>query len=258
MVGRHRRPDVGGLGRIALDLVLLFVGTALASIALTNSIRFYVIPGMRWPVLATAILLALLAVADMAVAVTMRRARRHVGAGIDHSHAHGHAPSRLPWLLVLPAALLLFVVPAPIGASGAGEYSPAGGAGRAAGLSALPAGDAPEISLVDLYLRAEDPEDTSLRGREFTVTGQLLPDDAGRTRIGRVVITCCAADATTISAHLDPASGETLAGIPGDAWVSAVATAVPREPDADFDGPVIHLVSATPIAPPASPYAAPR
>ncbi|ANI91448.1 TIGR03943 family putative permease subunit [Dietzia timorensis] len=239
------------LGRGAADCVLLFLGAALVVIALNGTVHLYLAPSMRWPVLIAGLLIMGLAAADAALG----GGENSHSEGHRHSHVHSHDPARLPWLLLVPGALLLFVVPGPIGADASDEYTVRSGAMYS---GPLPPGNAPEISIQELWVRAERPEDHSLDGRELTLTGQVL-DDGGRPRIGRVIITCCAADAKTISAGVSAESAHLLDGIAPGEWVRAVVSESPRDNADPSDGsPTVAVRDVLPIDPPDSPYETPR
>lgn len=238
------------LGRSAGNCVLIFLGAALIIIAANGTVRLYLAPYMRCPVLVAGLAVLGLAAADTLSSV----ARRSRAGDTDNSQEHSHDPGLLPWLLLVPGALLLFVVPGPIGASADEHYTV-----RDGGMYSTPLADgaAPEISIQELWVRSERTEDHSLDGREVTLTGQLL-DDGGRSRIGRVVITCCAADAKTISAGIDAGSERLADGLRPGVWVRAVVSESDEDSDPDDPSPTVTLHEIEKIDPPDSPYETPH
>lgn len=180
-------------------MLLVLLGGALAKIALDGSALNYVKPGLLPWLAATGfvvVVLGLLAVA--------RDVRAHQPAPDQHHHGRG---ARSPWLLLLPVLAIFLVAPPALGASSVGE-----GDGRSVATSSgvstqtfppLPAGDAPEVSLVDLVQRSVWDRAGSLDGREVTLTGFVVRGAAGGTDLARLVISCCAADALPVRVQLD-------------------------------------------------------
>ena len=205
------------------------------------------------------------------------------------AHGHDHASSKSPWLILVPVLVLLLVAPPALGAdavarnassqalagatfaaadqpgsgdaTGGGGYKFNDGSGSAADSAGsrrtmhFPAleGQNPSVGLKDLILRALYDADYSVRDVPVTVTGFLAPAgqgyDDGYT-IARMVISCCAADASPMQLHV---AGE--APYPANTWVQAVVTV-----DADsatLDNgyvPTVAVGSITPVEQPSDPY----
>lgn len=237
------------MDRITRSLVLLLVGIALLAIVLRGSYRFYVIEAMYVPLLATGLVFIALAVLDTVLLVS--------GKGLVDGHgAHDHEPRRLPWLLALPALLLLFVVPAPISAlraSGSAQLPTERVQEAAAQLAPLPSGPAPEINLMEVYLRTA-AQDGTLDERDVTIAGEVRRE-GDQVRISRVIITCCAADARAMSVRIAPDTAHLLDAVAEGGWVRAVVRAVPgsANPDTDYE-PEVRVASARAVDSPATPY----
>ncbi|OUC91037.1 TIGR03943 family putative permease subunit, partial [Streptomyces swartbergensis] len=131
----------------------------------------------------------------------------------------GPAGPRVAWFLTLPAlALLLFPPPA------LGSYSAERDADRRAArgvgtFPALPAGNPLDITLGDFGSRAVYDSGRSLRGRTVRLTGFVTRDDDGTWYVTRLLVSCCAADATTAKAEVRGAGAP-----PVDTWVTVTGT----------------------------------
>ena len=105
------------------NVVLFLLGMCTAAIVVTGTFTRYVKPTLMPWLAVTAVLLVVLA---LSAAIRDARARGRRGDDADHhdgDNAHEHR-SAVVWLLVLPVALLGFVVPPALGARAAGARSP--------------------------------------------------------------------------------------------------------------------------------------
>jgi len=218
--------------RDAQHVLLVLVGGVLVKIVLDGSYLRYVKPWSAVPVLAAGVVLV--AVALIALVRDLRPAGVATGAGAagpDHDHDHGDRAGPAAWMLVLPVLALLLVVPPALGSAALG-----GSGARTAPTVATPAdeplppGDAPALGLLDVVSRAASDPYGPVTARDVTVTGFLVP--AARTPppgatgldVARLVISCCAADASAVRLHLaDPdglLAGASPGGPAGDRWVA--------------------------------------
>ena len=169
---------------------------------------------------------------------------------------------RVPgWLPILALIAALFVLALYLGrptgdAEGFGGTDAAATAGRG-GLGPLPGGPAPEVGMLELSRRAVSAPAT-LDGRDVTILATLARDGGG-TRLGRVVITCCAADATTVTVRVAaPDARRFLAAMPAGAWVRAVVRVVPGTATRETGHvPEVTVRAATAVPAPANPYETP-
>ncbi|MEJ2889759.1 TIGR03943 family putative permease subunit [Actinomycetospora aeridis] len=242
------------MSRDTQHVLLVLVGGVLVKIVVDGSYLRYVKPWSATPVLLAGVVLVTVAVVGM---VRDLRGRAPAGAGHDHLD-HGAGPSA--WMLVLPVLALLLVVPPALGSAAVD-----GVGARAAPVSAvaddpLPAGDAPALGLLDVVSRTAADPSGPLTTRDVTVTGFLVPargapTGAGAVDLARLVITCCAADASTVRVHLaDPrgALGEAATGGSGDdRWVAVRGRVVAGTGTPD-DGhvPTLSVTSWSPVATP--------
>jgi putative membrane protein len=228
------------------NLVLLLVGLSTAVMLVKGTYLNYVKPGLLpWLAVAAAVLVTL---GLVAIVRDLRSARHEHG----DEHGHRHQPW-LGWLLLIPIAMVAFVVPPPLDASGAAP-APVSAPQRRA-FPPLPAGDAPTVSLPEVVMRAAADSTNSLAGRSITLTGFTL-HGTDQVDLARVVIVCCAADAQLARIHLTGPAAPSVADHPEDTWLQIEGQIVPGSSHAE-DGfiPTMTVTSATPVAKPANTYA---
>lgn len=204
------------------NLLLLLVGGVLIKMVVDGTSLRYVRPGFA-PVLLTAGLV-IVVLAIVAIVRHLRTPDDDAGAPPEDEHAsHGaHAP-RIAWLLAVPALTILVIAPPALGSDAveAGTPRPAPVVADALATAALPPGDAPRLTVTDLVARmAADPTGPATT-HDVSLEGFLVPARSPRTGtdLARLVISCCAADASPVRVHL--AATELLAPTPGDRdqWV---------------------------------------
>ncbi len=240
------------MNRETANVLLLLVGGTLIKIAADGSYVRYVKPGLLPYLLASALVIVVLAVA--AIAADVRRGQA------DDGHADGHRHSTRPyWMLLVPAAVILFVAPPALGVSSVGSSTVPHtmSAPEKSAFPPLPDVAAPELSLLDVIGRAARDSTGSLDGREITTTGFVVATtDNGDVDLARVLITCCAADARTIRVHLDGNVGGALDAIPEGSWLSVTGVVLPGSADAETNyTPTLTVTNAVRISAPANTYA---
>lgn len=274
------------------NALLVFAGGVLVLIVLDGTYTHYVRPGAGPLVLAAGLVIVGLALVDV-----VRDLRGlpdpldgpmvdTVGdASVPHeSHGHG----RTAWLLLAPVLVVLLVAPPPLGSDAAllaGD--------RTAPVPAsttddpLPPGDAPALAVVDFVSRSSAAPDGPLTGRDVTLTGFLTPSRPGGavgvaggsgaapgpstapgpsaapgTDLARLVISCCAADASPVRVHLDglPSIGPAAAlgaGAEGrpDRWVQVRGRLVPGTATvASGHVPTLRVLAVEPVPAPDPAY----
>ncbi len=119
----------------------------------------------------------------------------------------------------------------------------------------LPDERAPSVPLPEVLVRIARDSARTLDGRLITVTGFTYKAD-GRTDLARVVIICCAADATLARIRLSGPAAPKIANYPHNTWLR-VEGKVPAGQDWSRGGaiPVMEVFSESRIDPPANPYA---
>ncbi|MFI8188585.1 TIGR03943 family putative permease subunit [Streptomyces sp. NPDC085946] len=174
----------------------------------------------------------------------------HAPVPADGGTSHAHGP-RVAWLLTLPALALLLFPPPALGSYSA-EREAAERAARGVGtFPALPAGDPLDLPVGEFASRAVYDSERSLRGRTLRLTGFVTRDDDGTWYVTRLLISCCAADATTAKAEVRGAAAP-----PADTWVTVTGTWHPEGAlgsDAAWP-PVLDATGVRRTAQPANPY----
>jgi len=216
--------------RDAAGVLLLLVGGALVKIVVDGSYLRYVKPSAAAPVFLAGVVMV-----GLAVVAWDLGGHRHSGFGV--------------WLLVLPVLAIFLVAPPALGADSvirAGARSVA----RPASFASLPNVGVVSISLSEFVAR--DVWDAgSLHGRRVALTGFVVHEGAA-DYVARLVITCCAADATPMKVEL---TGGSTSSLPDDQWVRVVG--VVRDGSASaVDGytPTLVVSSLTTVAAPDDPY----
>ncbi|MDX2683196.1 TIGR03943 family putative permease subunit [Streptomyces soliscabiei] len=204
-------------------VLLLLVGAAVLRISLFSALYLrYVQSGLRPYLIASGALLVLL---GMAAGV---RAAREVpdededphDHGSDHTHTTG---PRLAWLLALPTAALLVFPPPALGSYSA-EREDAQRAAQGVGtFPALPAVDPVDLSVVAFTSRAIYDSGHSLKERTVRLTGFVTHGDDGTWYVTRLLVSCCAADATTSKVRIRGADAPAT-----DTWVTITGTWHPK------------------------------
>lgn len=234
------------MSRETENALLLLVGVSTLIIAVTGTFTRYVKPSLLPWLLASAVLLIGLAL------VSIVRDIRSGPREDDHDHPHR---SGVLWLLVVPVALLGFVVPPAIGPQTA---RPAVREVSTEVLRrpypALPAERAPELALPEVLIRVAQDSANTLDGRLITVTGFTMKD-GDAVQLGRVVILCCAADAQLARIDLGGPAADTAASLPDGTWVRVEGTIPAGQGDAAMrTTPTMQVSAVQEIEPPQNPY----
>lgn len=233
------------MSRITQNALLLLLGLASGVTVLKGTYLHYVKPALLpWLSIASVVLIILGAVAIM-------RDLRRVGAAGEDGDGHNHRTWTV-WLLLIPVAVLAFVVPPPLGARGATPQVAAAETPHRRPFPPLPPERAPVVSLPDVMMRAAADSAGTLDDRMITVVGFTMKD-GGAVDLGRVVIICCAADAQLARVRL---TGQDLADYPDDTWLRVEGKVVPDSSTAQTTFvPTMTVTSVTRIDRPANTYA---
>ncbi|ADG96756.1 conserved hypothetical protein [Segniliparus rotundus DSM 44985] len=226
-------------------LILLLLGGAVLKISLNGNYARYVKPALGPWLTATGAAAVLLAVALIAASFRSKPTEH------EHEHEHHHS-SRMAWLLMVPALVLLFAPPPVLTVDQPPAQAQAAPADPAP-YPPLPPGQ-PSMKLIDFVGRALGAPAT-LDGREVSLVGfvRKLPDGL---YLARVFIWCCAADARSVVLKLDVDPARAPAQDLADKqWVRLIGTYVPGSIDNDpEDIPTVRVIHVAPIPPPENPY----
>ncbi|WP_062644950.1 TIGR03943 family putative permease subunit [Streptomyces maremycinicus] len=177
----------------------------------------------------------------------------HRGGGGHEGHSHGPAGPRVAWLLTLPALALLLFPPPALGSYSAGREAAQRAAQGVGSFPALPAGNPVELTVAEFSSRAIYDSGRSLSGRTVRMTGFVTHGDDGTWYVTRLLVTCCAADATTGKVEIRDADDDVL---PADTWVTVTGTWRPKGSlgsDAAWP-PALDAATVTRVKQPADPY----
>ncbi|MGW3968816.1 TIGR03943 family putative permease subunit [Streptomyces ardesiacus] len=237
------------MSRYGPAALLLLVGGAVLRISLFSALYLrYVQSGLRPYLVAAGVSLALLGVAAAV------RARRHPpeedpAPRHGHHHTHPNGP-RLAWLLALPAAALLLFPPPALGSYSAARDQTRSDAQSVGRFPALPAGDPVTLTVSRFGSRAVYDSGRSLRGRTVRLTGFVTRDDDG-WYVTRLLVSCCAADATTTAVRIRGATGPAT-----DTWVTVTGVWHPTGAPGSRAAwpPVLDAGEVRPVPQPKDPY----
>ena len=235
--------------REAQNILLLLVGGALLKITLDGTYLRYVKPAVKPWVIAAGVVMVVLAVIAIVADI---RAVRPVVTDDPHGHVHN---AHSPWLLVLPVLAIFLIAPPALGAdsvlrSDGRTVAPVVPQGASA-FPPLPGGAVVPLDLSEFITRSVWDGTHSLTGRTVALTGFVV-QQGGSAYVARLVITCCAADATPMKVRLD---GGQAAVLPDDQWIVAIGLLMPGSATAANEyTPTLEVRGLTPISPPADPY----
>ncbi|MFF4829274.1 TIGR03943 family putative permease subunit [Streptomyces sp. NPDC001312] len=211
-------------------VLMLLLGAAILRISLFSDLYLrYVQAGLRPYLIASGVLLGLLGALAAARARTAREGTVPADEDAhpdedahDHGHSHAAAP-RFAWLLALPAAALLLFPPPALGSYSAAREDAQRAARGVGTFPALPAGDPVDLSVAAFSSRAVYDSGHSLKGRTVRLTGFVTHGDDGTWYVTRLLVSCCAADATTNKVQVRGADAPAT-----DTWVTVTGTWHPK------------------------------
>jgi len=223
------------------NVLLVLLGGALLKIAWNGSYLRYVKPSLL-PFLVSAGVV-ILALGLISIVRDVRAARDHADHA-DHSS----------WLLLLPVLAIFLVAPPALGADTVSRSTQAIAPQRSAiDFPPLPAGPAPALRMSDFVTRAVWDDAGSLNGRQVRLLGFVVHGDQDATYLGRLVIACCAADATPLKVRLEGRAG--LASLPQDGWFEVRGQLVPGSAKSGSRyTPTLTVSDLHPVPAPAEPY----
>ncbi|MGI5456384.1 TIGR03943 family putative permease subunit [Streptomyces sp. CA-249302] len=244
--------------RYGSALLLVLVGAAILRISLLSELYLrYVQAGLRPYLVVSGVVLVGLGVLAVVVRGKSYDDDEHAGDDGEHGHGHGHEHGhahhgpRGAWLLALPALALLLFPPPALGSYSASREAAQVAAQGVGAFPALPAGDPVELTLAQFSSRAMYDSGRSLKGRTVRMTGFVTHGDDGTWYLTRLLVSCCAADATTSKVEIRGADAPVT-----DTWVTVTGTWHPKGKlgtDAAWP-PVLDAGSVKTVREPADPY----
>lgn len=197
--GFRARLARGTMSRPTQGLLMAFLGAVLVRLSLTDAYLRYVTSWMKYPILASGILLILLAV-GLVVSTA--------GEGHDHDHGsdddHGHGPiPPVTWLLVLPGLVTFVISPPQLGSYLAERRSgEAQTVAEPAALTTLGKDEVVPVDVTEFIWRAQDGG-TTLEDQPVELTGFVSYDEDDNWYVTRMTIGCCAADAISYQVEVE-------------------------------------------------------
>ena len=223
------------------DILLMLLGGALVKITLNGTYMRYVKPTAQPWVLAAGVIMVSLAV--IAILRDIRTNRPEP----DHAHS-----GRWAWLLLLPVLAIYLVAPPALGADSvlrAGNRTAPVRQGSA--FPPLPRTAVAPIAMGEFITRSVWDQSNSLAGRTVALTGFIVHAN-GTDYVARLVITCCAADATPMKVAL---TGRQAGELPDNQWVRVAGVLRPGSAtEANGYTPTFAVSSLTTVDAPEDPY----
>lgn len=226
-------------------VVLLLVGVATLRISLTDTYLDYVKSGMQPWLIGSGVVLVLLGAGALFDVVR---------GPSDAQHSHGPASA---WLLLIPVATIFLVAPPALGAFTAARdtTNSVTPAEDTVEFDPLPVADPVPLTVSEYVSRAVWGEGTTLEGRTVQMTGFVVPSaDGGSWQLARMMIGCCAADATSSKVEPKQIPAE-FADLKANTWVTITGTYTPSgEAPTSRTVPWITLTSIKETKKPKNPY----
>lgn len=235
------------------NVLLLLLGGALLKISLNGQYLRYVKPSLHPWLIMCGVVAVVLAVVGIVRDLRMSSQQ-------DTAHAHdGHQhSSRSSWLLVLPVLAIFLVAPPALGADKVARSGDRSAAVQQpknesnVGFAPLPGEEAPLLKIGDVVTRTVWDDSGSLNGRQIRLVGFVVKGADGSSYLARLVISCCAADATPIKVKLD---GGQVEQYPPDTWLQVRGEVKPgTASEANGYAPTFEVSQASQVPPPPEPY----
>lgn len=238
------------------NVLLLLLGGALLKISLNGQYLRYVKPSHHpWLIACGAVAVTL---AVIGIVRDLLAPQRHASHGGDHAgHQHN---SRGPWLLMLPVLAIFLIAPPALGAdkvARSGSESAAAQQPKPKGqtnvdFAPLPGGDAPLLKIGEVVTRTIWDDSGSLNGKQISLIGFVVKGTDGSSYLARLVISCCAADATPVKVKLD---GGQTGQYPPDTWLRVRGEVEPDTAnESNGYAPTFVVSQVSQVPPPPDPY----
>lgn len=245
----------GTMSRPTQGLLMAFLGAVLVRLSLTDAYLRYVTGWMKYPILASGILLIALAVGLVVSGHDGHDGHDHDAKdGGDGDDGHGHGPIPVvTWLLVLPGLVTFVISPPQLGSYLAERRSgEAQTVAQPAALTTLGKDEVVPVDVTEFIWRAQDGG-TTLEGQPVQLTGFVSYDKDDHWYVTRMTIGCCAADATSYQVKVegDPdGSGRP----PRDQWVEVTGTYVEGTGVGAEEPPALEATAITKVQAPSQTY----
>jgi uncharacterized repeat protein (TIGR03943 family) len=188
--------------------------------------------------------------ADLEPAFVGAGAGSATGDHEGHDHAHGN---RVAWLLLLPVFAIFLIAPPALGSYAANRSTITRVPPASSNYPPLPAGDPLQMRLDEFEARAVWDAGRNMSDRTFRLIGFVSERPGGGYYLTRMVISCCAADATAVRISITGSAGS----FPSDTWIQVTGHFDGLDHSREKDvGPVaiLRADSVQQISPPKEPY----
>ena len=222
-------------------LLLAFLGAVLLRMSLSDAYLRYVTEWMKWPILASGVIMLLLAVGPLFGDPAKADEAEH-----DDAHGHSGVP-RATWLLLLPGLIVFVISPPELGSFLAERRANQSAAAEPAVVAELNGDETNELPLQEFVWRAQSGGDT-LADRSVSLTG-FVSHEGDRWFVTRLTIGCCAADALAFRVQVDGADRPER-----DQWVRVTGTYADGTGLSPSEDPVIDADQVTEIKKPRQTY----
>jgi uncharacterized repeat protein (TIGR03943 family) len=221
---------VAAVTRQTQGLALAFLGTVLLRLALTDAYLRYVTDWMKWPILASGVVMILLAIGPILIDPDNRRGED----AEEHGHEGHSGVPRATWLLLLPGLVTFVISPPELGSYLAERRANQSAAAEPGTVASLTDGGTTPLALQDFVWRAQSGGGT-LADRSVALTG-FVSHDGDRWFVTRLTIGCCAADALAFRVEVD---AEEIPRPDRDQWVTVTGQYVEGSGASVEDDPII-------------------
>ncbi|GGR40661.1 putative repeat protein (TIGR03943 family) [Nocardioides luteus] len=233
--------------RTTQALVIGFLGAVLLRLSLGDGYLRYVSEWMKWPLVATGVVLL-----GLTAWMLLRPVPEDGSKDGSAEDGPGHKVPAMTWLAILPGVIVFVASPPSLGAYLAERRAgdPVAAAPDAEILP-LPASDGPvDVEVAEFMWRAGVEDGSTIEDRDVRLTGFVSTDESGSWYVTRIAIACCAADATAsrvrVEGHADVP--------PRDSWVAVTGRwVVGSAPGAESET-AIEATSVQPREAPANTY----
>ena len=229
------------------NILLILLGGALLKLSLTGMFLRYVKAGLQPLLIATGVVMIVLAL--IAIVRDMRGP-----AEIAHDeHGHEHRSSRSPWMLLLPVLAVFLISPPALGADtvNRSDRNAAQESNKGNGFAKLADGQVIPLTLGEFVTRTAWDDSGSLNERDVKLTGFVVRKQDS-VYVARLAISCCAADASPIKVKM---VGQPFDSLPTDQWVEVTGRVVPGSATKDTAYvPTFTVASIVPVATPLDTY----
>jgi uncharacterized repeat protein (TIGR03943 family) len=237
---------VAAVTRQTQAMLLAFLGAVLLRMSLSDAYLRYVTEWMKWPILASGVILLGLAVGPLFGDPGKTRDTEHSDDDTDHSVGSHSGVPKATWLLVLPG-LVVFVISPPELGSFMAERRANQSVTQPKTVEELSGDETNEVLLQEFVWRAQSGGDT-LVDRPVSLTG-FASHEGEDWFVTRLTIGCCAADALAFRVRVDGADRPAR-----DQWVRVTGTYVEGTGESLSEDPVIDADDVTEIEKPRQTY----